>query len=1122
MNSVRRFFALAAFIAMTCFGNLHGQPVTDFHARLFPITSNDGLSQGFVPSIIQDHRGFIWFATKDGLNKYDGYVFTIYRHDPEDTNSIAENFILNIFEDSRGYLWITMPDNLQVFDPLTEKFSSVNLTINGKKYSPPNKIQETADGDLLCDGFDGLLRLHCEVRDKDKTFFPEKYRISFQLINYAAGTKLEAHTTRPFLDADNGLWIMKADSVFYTALKPGEPAERSPSVRYSMMEFTHLPGKFLHAYSDTARHLLITILSGGISVYNTQTKTFRNAFPKTLSNIPAWNAINEDESGNVWVATDNGLFIYHPAVNRLERFMPLNIDSTVWSSYSVKSILIDRSGITWMGTNGFGVFKYNPRVSFFNLVSISGISTINGTNDGRITISDHDGLFILDTVACKAGAPFLNDKILVQHRGKEEIHPRDFRQDKQGYYWIDYGSGKLGKYDERTNQVKFYQLNEPGGFAFNSKIWLDEKSEPWISIEKDADISICHFNPATETFDTPVPFPEKRLSGMYSFISFTYADKDGTLWFATIQGVFAYSPKNGSWKTYKNIPGDKTSPGSNIVFAICPDPVQPSEFIWLGTNSAGINRLEKSTGKFLRFTDKDGLPNNVIYALQTDNDSNLWMSTNHGLCRFNVLTHVAKNYFAGDGLQGNEFNRYVVYKSQDGRLFFGGVNGMNFFHPEKLNGDEHPPSVVFTGFRLYNQNVIPGDSGSVIQKPLDFLDEVTLSYDQNVITIEFAAMDFAAPEKNQFKYKLEGFDKDWIFSGTRHEAIYTGLEPGEYRLVVMASNSEGTWSKEPKSIRIIILPPWWETWWARTLFIFAAIGLIVLIILLRTTSLRRSRKILEEKVKERTRELDETIADLRNTQKQLIKNEKLASFGQLTAGIAHEIKNPLNFINNFSLLSNELVEELKLAKTEEEKEELIMSLQNNLEKINFHGNRVDSIIKSMLNHSRTAGARKQPTNINQLCEEFSNLAYHSMRANVQDFSCSLKMELDKTLPQVNAVPQDISRVLLNLLNNAFYAVNEKRKNAPADFKPEVRVSTLHEGDSATIIIRDNGSGIPPEVMEKLFDPFFTTKPAGEGTGLGLSITYDIIHSHGGKISVDSKPGEFTAFTIRIPVNNSNK
>ncbi|HET6993319.1 MAG TPA: ATP-binding protein, partial [Bacteroidia bacterium] len=292
--------------------------------------------------------------------------------------------------------------------------------------------------------------------------------------------------------------------------------------------------------------------------------------------------------------------------------------------------------------------------------------------------------------------------------------------------------------------------------------------------------------------------------------------------------------------------------------------------------------------------------------------------------------------------------------------------------------------------------------------------------------------------------------------------------------------------------------------------------------LVRTKSLQRNQKILEAKVKERTRELNETIANLQNTQKQLIKNEKLASFGQLTAGIAHEIKNPLNFINNFSELSNEMIEELKLAKNPEEQEELMTSLQNNLEKINFHGNRVDSIIKSMLNHSRTAGARRQPTDINKLCGEFSNLAFHSMRANVQDFSCNLKMNLDKTLPQLNVVPQDMSRVLLNLLNNAFYAVNEKRKNSGSDYRPEVFLSTSQESEMVKITIRDNGNGIPPDVMEKLFDPFFTTKPAGEGTGLGLSITYDIVHSHGGKIIVDTKPGEFTEFIIQIPINNPEK
>jgi signal transduction histidine kinase len=583
--------------------------------------------------------------------------------------------------------------------------------------------------------------------------------------------------------------------------------------------------------------------------------------------------------------------------------------------------------------------------------------------------------------------------------------------------------------------------------------------------------------------------------------------------------LYCYYPGASQWRSYKNIPGDKSSLSNNMIFSLSVDPVAPAKYLWIGTNSGGLNRLDLVSGTFQRFTDRDGLPNNVIYGILPDENGNLWLSTNSGLCRFNTATHACKNFFASDGLQGNEFNRYAYYKAGDGALYFGGVGGFNFFYPEGLNKADHFPAVAFTSFRLFNRDIAFNDSGSVIGKPIDFIDELLLQYDQNVITIGFAAMDFAAPEKNQFRYRLEGFDKDWIFSGTRREAIYTGLNPGTYTFIVKAANSEGAWNPAGRKIRITVLPPWWKTWWARTLFVLLGAGLLGFFIWLRTASLRRTQAMLGQKVKERTQELNETITNLKQTQAQLVQNEKLASFGQLTAGIAHEIKNPLNFINNFSDLGTELISELKEAKTEEEREEIIALLKSNLEKINFHGLRVDSIIKSMLDHSRSAGAKKLLTDLNKLCDEYTNLAYHSIRANVPDFSCSLKKQFDYDLPSMNLIPQDISRVLLNMLNNAFYAVNEKRKTAGPDYHPEVKISTSRERNMAMLVVYDNGTGISDEMKNKVFKPFFTSKRPGEGTGLGLSISYDIIQSHGGQMQMESTLNEFTRFTIRIPIKD---
>jgi signal transduction histidine kinase/ligand-binding sensor domain-containing protein len=1114
-------------ILFACFTDVvHAQQLAPeiFQARLFSITCNEGLSQGFVPCIIQDHRGFIWFATKDGLNKYDGYSFTVFRNDPENKHSVSDNFIQEIFEDSRGYLWISTASGINVFDPLTEKFFPVPLALkNGKPPGTLYQITEDSFGNIWGHCTSGYQHLTITQTKKENAIsFEDNYSITPQLVDKEL-LRYHLHFEPDLIsfETTGEMWITHGDSLFFVSVN--DQSAGKITGRYSQETFCNLVGAKIQDFAfDEKSHRVIIATTSGISVYNKNSGKIEQKLPVPVSNNITKGIMGFDADGNLWVTLNDRLSIFNPNNGKLQIVVPTNVEESRWMGYTIKSILIDRNGIAWLGTNGYGVFKYNPRVSGFKLLDQTAFSLVNGDREGRIYLTTKQGIFYLDTLTGKIGEKVFADKMFLLHINNENVYPNGFVQDSSGIFWLNYGAGYIGEYDEMKKTISFFHASpaaDTNFIMYNSKIWLDANQNPWITMQCGPNCYITHFDPSTLKFDLSVLIPQKRTNMSYPFISAVIAGKNGGSWIGSTQGLFYYSPKKNEWKSYKNIPSDKSSLSNEEIFSLCADPLLPEKYLWVGTNSGGLNRLDIEKGTFTRFTEKQGLPNNVIYGLLSDDSANIWLSTNRGLCRFNTKTFICKNYFSTDGLQGNEFNRYIYYKSGNGTLYFGGVNGLNYFKPNDLYFKESPPVVSFTGFSLFNKEISFGDSGSVISKPIDFIDELVLNYNQNVITINFAAMDFAASDKNQFKYQLKGFDKDLVFSETRHEAIYTGLNPGEYTLLVWAANSEGIWSKNPKSLHIIILPPWWKTWWAILFFILLIVSAIGGFILFRTTSLRKNQKRLEEKVRERTQKLNESLQDLKQTQKQLLKNEKLASFGQLTAGIAHEIKNPLNFITNFSELSGELIDELRTAKTEEERDEILENLKNNLFKIRHHGGRVDTIIKSMLNHSRTAGAIKQLTDMNKLCDEFANLAYHSMRANVQDFSCNLKKNLSTDFPQLEVIPQDMSRVILNLLNNAFYAVNEKRKVATTDYKPEVAITTLCENNIAVISVRDNGCGIQPEVMEKLFDPFFTTKPSGEGTGLGLSISYDIIHSHGGKMFVESKLDEFTEFTIRIPLKS---
>jgi signal transduction histidine kinase len=349
---------------------------------------------------------------------------------------------------------------------------------------------------------------------------------------------------------------------------------------------------------------------------------------------------------------------------------------------------------------------------------------------------------------------------------------------------------------------------------------------------------------------------------------------------------------------------------------------------------------------------------------------------------------------------------------------------------------------------------------------------------------------------------------------------------------VKVANSYGVWAE--KSLSIIILPPWWRTWWAYFIY-----GILLIAILYGVDKFQRRRVLKAEWEKNRQRELaqakeiEKAYSELKATQSQLIQSEKMASLGELTAGIAHEIQNPLNFVNNFSEVNSELIDELEQEVEKgnlDEVKALAKDIKENEQKINHHGKRADAIVKGMLQHSRISNGQKELTDINTLCDEYLRLSYHGLRAKDKTFNADFKTEFDASLPKVNIIPQDIGRVLLNLINNAFYVVAERQRNLTglsnlsdldSHYEPTVSISTKNFSDRIEIFVKDNGSGIPQNIVDKIFQPFFTTKPTGQGTGLGLSLSYDIVKAHGGELKVQTQEGLGTEFIIDLPINMNN-
>ncbi len=424
--------------------------------------------------------------------------------------------------------------------------------------------------------------------------------------------------------------------------------------------------------------------------------------------------------------------------------------------------------------------------------------------------------------------------------------------------------------------------------------------------------------------------------------------------------------------------------------------------------------------------------------------------------------------------------------------------------------------------------------------PLSEAEQVVFNHHQNDLTFGFVGLHYAAPEENRYNYRLRPYDQDWRGETGDRRATYTNLQPGSYTFEVKASNSDGVWAEEEMTLEVTILPPWWQTWWAYSLY-----GIFIVSGLFAVDRIQRRRLIAREREKARERELahareiekahtelQQSHAHLKATQQQLVQQEKMASLGQLTAGIAHEIKNPLNFVNNFAEvneeLARELIEELaensekRIADVQEVLEDLAHGLKTNAAHIAKHGKRADRIVQSMMKHASADSKERYRVEVKAFVEEYINLAYQGKKTQVSDLEVQIKRDYDETLGSVEMAPQEMSRVLLNLLSNAFDAVHEKATKRDGGYRPEVRITTHKVDGQVEIRVSDNGLGIPAEIQEKIFEPFFTTKPTGSGTGLGLSLSYDIVtQGHGGTLTVESTEGEGATFVITLPSDSPN-
>jgi len=804
------------------------------------LTIDDGLSQGMVLGITQDKRGFMWFATKDGLNKYDGYHFKVYYHHEKDTNSIASSNLLSVTGDDEGLLWITYFDqSIDIFNPETEVAYHLTSDLEKSGYDKTmiwdftaiknNKAYLTNSG-----GKSSYFKIELSS-EKGKRGFGYSVKVT-NLTRYLPVVNSGADYYGAFISAADELYLSYKDTIVICS--DADISKKIKVSRYHYTKFSQVklgsntvmsskPNSINICAEDTVNHRLLSSSFRVFSIYDeisgvkTDSCVVESIYPTKA--IAGYTIDNDNRFWiNVFLANP---LLYDPRNGKMSVLFSEdeNIKNHVLTNVFV--IFIDRSGTVWLGTNGYGLLKYNTGIDRFHHIA--------GNGNEAFSIygiwEDHDNKSLWLYNSNETLSRFDRDKNVHNVRmlsekertwdmnGDHKLHCGAFSVDKKGYWLIRWDS--LFYINRRMDVVwrsKLQKSNTIPG-AVSAK---DNKGNMWFATGFEKNIALHKLNEDSVSELNSYWFPVQKTTIQYPFTSSIVADENDNLWLGTMEGLFYFNTKNETWKQYKHNATDTASLPVNIIFSLCPDP-DIKNILWIGTCGGGLVKFDRNNGRCITYTTENGLPNNVIYGILFDTHGNLWMSTNNGIARFNPSTKEIKLFTARDGLQSNEFNRYSYCKLQSGEMVFGGVNGINIFNPDEINESPFQPDVLLTGFKIANKEVPVNTTGSILQKAIFATPELHLDYKQNFITFSFTSTDYSGISRNQFQYQLEGLADEWSPATRLNEVSFTNLNPGSYTFRVRGTNSDGVWSKKEAAIAVYISPPWWATWWFRCMVILS-------------------------------------------------------------------------------------------------------------------------------------------------------------------------------------------------------------------------------------------------------------------------------------------------------------